>query len=105
MDFFQITINYKLWVHRLRVFDLPEDSMERAALGSGAVLDSLRGLPDNIEPVIQAREAETIYDFAWFSAMRTDDPASCCFASTSRVRLPPKVASRSIQVYLCLTEA
>jgi hypothetical protein len=28
---------------------------------------------------------ETVYDYCWFSGMSAADPASCCFASTSRV--------------------
>lgn len=30
-------------------------------------------------------EGETIYDYAWYPFMSSEDPATCCFASTSRV--------------------
>ena len=31
-----------------------------------------------------AQEGELIYDYAWYSGMSARDPASCCFATTSR---------------------
>lgn len=34
--------------------------------------------------VIESREGETIYDFAWYPLMQPSEPASCCYLSTSR---------------------
>lgn len=32
------------------------------------------------------QEGELVYDYAWYSGMSAADPASCCFATTCRVR-------------------
>jgi hypothetical protein len=37
--------------------------------------------------VLVLQEGELVYDFAWYSQMLASDPASCCFATTCRVRL------------------
>ena len=31
-------------------------------------------------------EGETVYDYAWYPHMSSEDPATCVFACTSRVR-------------------
>ena len=38
----------------------------------------------SVESVLQMREAETIYDYAWYPLMSSSDPATCCFISSSR---------------------
>ncbi|KAL7060720.1 hypothetical protein AAHC03_09424 [Spirometra sp. Aus1] len=40
--------------------------------------------PDTLPAVLWMREPELIYDFCWFPGMKTTDPITCCFASTSR---------------------
>ena len=37
-----------------------------------------------MESVLQMREAETIYDYAWYPLMNSADPASCCLISSCR---------------------
>ena len=39
---------------------------------------------DSFGPALRIEEGELIYDYAWFPCMSAADPASCCFASTSR---------------------
>ncbi|VDL97051.1 unnamed protein product [Schistocephalus solidus] len=40
--------------------------------------------PDTLPAVLWMREPELIYDYCWFPGMKTTDPITCCFASTSR---------------------
>ena len=81
---------------RLRVYDVPQDALERAALGGRAERDSmaaetlnprdsLAAEADSFEPALRMAEGELVYDYAWFPAMQAADPVSCVFASTSRV--------------------
>lgn len=35
-------------------------------------------------PTLKAQEGETIYDYSWYPLMNSSDPATCCFASSSR---------------------
>jgi len=37
-----------------------------------------------IREVVNAREAETVYDYVWYPNMDSTDPATCCFATISR---------------------
>ncbi|XP_043198236.1 telomerase Cajal body protein 1-like isoform X1 [Amphibalanus amphitrite] len=63
----------------LRVLNLPESLYSSAATGAAPETP----LPP--PPVaLQSREGELIYDYTWFPLMRSDDPATCCYASTSR---------------------
>lgn len=39
---------------------------------------------DNFEPALRMQTGETVYDYCWFSRMSALDPASCCFAASSR---------------------
>ena len=89
------------------MYDVPQDALERAALGGHAERDglaaeslnprnnpaaetlnprdSLAAEADNFEPALRMAEGELVYDYAWFPAMQAADPVSCVFASTSRV--------------------
>ncbi|KAG8465613.1 hypothetical protein KFE25_002920 [Diacronema lutheri] len=64
--------------NRLRLYELPAHALgggdESADAGDAAPL----------APAVSARESETIYDYCWYPGMRSTDPATCCFASTSR---------------------
>ena len=59
------------------MFDLPPD------IDSAAAADAA----EDWEPAVRVLEGETIYDYAWYPFMSSEDPATCCFASTSRVRM------------------
>ena len=48
------------------------------------------GPADSAAPALRVYEGETVYDYAWYPGMLSSDPASCVFASTSRV--PPRFA-------------
>lgn len=84
-------------VCRLRVFDLPADAwptqqqqqqqqaevnapQEAAGAATGSSASAAAW-----QPAVQVHAGETVYDCCWFSGMSASDPASCCFASTSRV--------------------
>jgi len=54
----------------LKLFELPSESTETV---KGAW-----------QPVLQAKEGETIYDYCWYPWMTSSDPTSCCFVSSSR---------------------
>uniref|UniRef100_A0A5K3EFA9 WD repeat-containing protein 79 n=1 Tax=Mesocestoides corti TaxID=53468 RepID=A0A5K3EFA9_MESCO len=41
-------------------------------------------LSDELPAVLWMREQELVYDYCWFPSMSSDDPVTCCFASTSR---------------------
>ena len=86
------------WQRRLRVFDLPADALERPGLaerGEPGAEHSARacssgGEPaDSAAPALRVFEGETVYDYAWYPGMLASEPASCVFASTSRVRCAP----------------
>lgn len=38
---------------------------------------------EEMVPVVKCSESGLIYDYAWFPGMNSNDPATCCFASTS----------------------
>lgn len=63
---------------RLRLFDLPA-----AAFVKPTSLEEWSELPE-MRPVLKVQEAETVYDYCWYPLMSSNDPATCCFASTSR---------------------
>eukprot|EP01052_Picozoa_sp_SAG31_P026771 SAG31_NODE_2452_length_5666_cov_6.715825_1_plen_515_part_00 len=74
--------------HVLRLFDLTGAGIRHAW---GAPLPhETAGEGDDLDPsqslklAVQCREAEQIYDFAWYPGMQRTDPSSFCFASTSR---------------------
>jgi len=73
------------------VFDLPADALERPALGAEGA-DGRAGSPgagepaDSVAPALRVFEGETVYDYAWYPGMLASEPATCVFASTSRVR-------------------
>ena len=60
-------------MRRLRLFDLPPD------------IESSDGADDWAADV-RIFEGETVYDFAWYPFMSSEDPATCVFATSSRVR-------------------
>lgn len=94
--------NFIVLSYRLRVFDLPQDSLDTDAIAStaadnlsvsyppeltlGASGDPQSNEPsDSITSALKIQEGETIYGMAWYPGMNALDPASCCFATTSRV--------------------
>ncbi|KAF9165574.1 Telomerase Cajal body protein 1 [Actinomortierella ambigua] len=60
----------------LRIFALP------SVPENGSVETSSESLL--LEAGVVVREGEVIYDMCWYPAMTTQDPASCCFLSSSR---------------------
>ena len=68
----------------LRLFDLPPElgapSPEPSQAEPGLVVQDW-------EASVCITEGETIYDYAWYPFMSSEDPATCVFASTARVRL------------------
>ena len=84
------------------MFDLPQDALDTDAcaataadslpvgvppeIPSGAYEDPQKNEPsDSISAALKIQEGETIYGMAWYPGMNALDPASCCFATTSRV--------------------
>ncbi|KAK9842676.1 hypothetical protein WJX74_000538 [Apatococcus lobatus] len=67
----------------LRVFDLPPEALATAEQEAGP---SGRARPgeDNLAPCLRMHEGETIYDYSWWPRMQASEPATCCFATTSR---------------------
>ena len=65
----------------LRLFELPAELLEAdaddAACGAKAAETELRS-------VLQVREGDAIYDYGWYPFMDSAEPATCCFASSSR---------------------
>ncbi|CAG8580198.1 12420_t:CDS:10 [Ambispora gerdemannii] len=55
----------------LRLFELPLN-----------VFESIEEI--TLNPVIQARVGETIYDCCWYPMMSSQEPETCCFLSSSR---------------------
>ena len=54
----------------LRIFDLPPN---------------LSKDPKNdLEAAVKVKEGENVYDFQWYPPMNSNDPDTCCFATTSR---------------------
>ncbi len=83
----------------MRVYDLPPDTLERPApplhpldaAGGGAAAAQTRPWDpardaDTMGAALRVQEGECVYDYAWFSRMSVQEPQSCCFATTSRVR-------------------
>lgn len=66
----------------LRIFDLPTYSVHGNQESSCLPPDQGQ---DSFPAALQIQEGELVYDYAWYSCMHTSDPASCCFATTSRV--------------------
>ena len=63
---------------------------------------------DNLLPAITVKEGETIYDMAWYPAMNSSDPSSCCFFSTSRdnpVHVWDAFTGASRGIYCAYTDA
>jgi hypothetical protein len=76
---------------RLRVFDLPQETHQQLQAAEAAAQTpspaAATAADGSIpwQPAVQVHTGESIYDYCWFSGMAASDPASCCFASTSRV--------------------
>lgn len=80
----------------LRVFDLPQDALERPPEQGGATQNGSQqqqqqqgdagtsGRRDSLRSGLRVHGGESIYDYCWFPGANTKDPASCCFASTTR---------------------
>lgn len=60
----------------LRLFELPGDDGGGGGDGGGSVAE--------LSSVLQVREGESIYDYAWYPHMDSAQPETCCFASSSR---------------------
>ena len=54
---------------KLSIFDLPPQVSD---------------FKNDLEPAVQVREGENVYDFQWYPLMNSNDPDTCCFATTSR---------------------
>ena len=66
---------------RFRIYDTPAEAFKAApTTGPAAVPVPADALP----AALRVRQGELIYDYAWFPLMSALDPATCCFASTSR---------------------
>ena len=70
------------------MYDLPTDALEKQDQASidGECYPYTEG-GDTFSPALYIQSGETVYDYVWYPAMVTLEPASCVFASTSRVRL------------------
>ncbi len=71
------------------MYDLPPDTLERPRAGplSPELDEQLAvGGCDCLAAALDVDGGDLTYDYAWYPAMSAADPASCCFASTSRVR-------------------
>lgn len=88
------------------MFDLPADALERPGLAKGSEAGAEhstracsrgRDPTDSAAPALRVYEGETVYDFAWYPGMLASEPASCVFASTSRVRCALLLAACSGQ--------
>jgi telomerase Cajal body protein 1 len=61
-----------------------------------------------LTPVLDVKEGETVYDYAWYPFMNTSDAASCCFITTTRgtpIHLWDSVTGkvcRDVASYCCL---
>ncbi|KAH8853737.1 Telomerase Cajal body protein 1 [Schistosoma japonicum] len=62
----------------LRLFNLPSSILTNE--GGEFTLSE----PEEMKSVLRMHEKELIYDYGWYPLMCSDDPVSCCFASTSR---------------------
>lgn len=62
----------------LRIYDLPPDAMEAPLMTEDPPCN------DSLPPALRIQEGETVYDMSWFPGMQASEPASCCFATTSR---------------------
>ena len=79
------------------MFDLPQEAYQpQAAAVAAAQAEAVAAVAAVAadgripwEPAVQVHTGETVYDYCWFSGMAASDPASCCFASTSRVSNKP----------------
>jgi len=58
--------------HTLRLFELPNN------------WQSCSDEAGEIAMALSVHEAETVYDYAWYPLMDSQDPGLCCFASTCR---------------------
>ncbi len=53
---------------------------------------------ESFPAALRVQEGETVYDAAWYPLMNTYEPASCCFATTSRVRIRDLTPSRLLNM-------
>eukprot|EP00242_Pyramimonas_sp_CCMP2087_P004178 CAMPEP_0198217554 /NCGR_PEP_ID=MMETSP1445-20131203/64622_1 /TAXON_ID=36898 /ORGANISM="Pyramimonas sp., Strain CCMP2087" /LENGTH=371 /DNA_ID=CAMNT_0043894293 /DNA_START=240 /DNA_END=1351 /DNA_ORIENTATION=+ len=57
----------------LHVYDLPSDCMESEPQPL-----------DGFSSALDIKEGESVYDYCWYPQMSASEPATCCFATTSR---------------------
>jgi WD40 repeat protein len=62
----------------IRIYELPARVLGGGVGGRGG------GLAERLAPAVTTRESETVYDACWYPRMHSSEPATCCFASTSR---------------------
>ena len=65
----------------LRIFELPSE------LHSSATAAAETGAPPTtteLKSAVCTREGDSIYDYAWYPAMHSAEPATCCFLSACR---------------------
>lgn len=73
---------------RFRVYDLPEDALDRPACGGAGPPGELPRPPpgDNWKAELVVHGGQYIYDYSWYPGMSAADPATCVFAHTGKVR-------------------
>ena len=72
--------------NKLRMFELPATTLgrlRREGPGGPAGVEEDSG-PEGLSLAFAVSEGETIYDYCWYPGMSSAEPASCCFASSSR---------------------
>lgn len=82
----------------MRLYDLPQDALTAGpcagSTGANGALPALSACGDNWEAALRMPVGETVYDYCWYPRMSAQEPVSCCFAVSARVRV---VHDRSIQ--------
>lgn len=72
----------------LRLYDLPRDAYCAPALPEESLTSQPQPQPpsptDNLAPALRMHAGELVYDTAWYSCMTSLEPATCCFAATTR---------------------
>ena len=66
----------------LRLFELPEELQTEASAVDDIQVNA--GVRAELDVTLACREATSIYDYAWFPGMDSNDAATCCFLSSSR---------------------
>jgi WD40 repeat protein len=73
----------------LRLFEIPTNIQERMTKAQSSkpddaeTTDAGMAIEEEMEAVLGVGHGGTVYDFGWYPHMNSNDPATCCFASTS----------------------